>query len=294
MGRYTILKNSSIDVQLISDYQDNGWSFVGGNAVHDGINEGSLRNKVVKTDVGETYKSVFTVSGLSGGTLIVYIGGVQFDITANGSYVREATAIDNTGIVLWSDADVIVSPVALYRGEEGYNTLLFNPQGVFDSYISFTSDYMVRLLGSYYTFKNGELWKHNENEIRNSFYGETHKSILKFIFNPEPRIIKNLQTMKINGSKQYGKYTTKGNARGGNHASLYYSVLLPRKGLLQKSRLFKKLCQGLDKKEAQKASRDIEGRYDTSCKIELHYYDAEQNAQHEAHHKGPQCQLIPP
>jgi len=100
--------------------------------------------------------------------------------------------------------------------------------------------------------------------------------------------------MKINGSKQYGKYTTKGNARGGNHASLYYSVLLPRKGLLQKSRLFKKLCQGLDKKEAQKASRDIEGRYDTGCKIELHYYDAEQNAQHEAHHKGPQCQLIPP
>jgi len=67
--------------------------------------------------------------------------------------------------------------------------------------------------------------------------------------------------MKINGSKQYRKYTTKGNARGGNHASLYYSVLLPRKGLLEKSRLFKKLCPGLDKKEAQKASRDIEGRY---------------------------------
>ena len=100
--------------------------------------------------------------------------------------------------------------------------------------------------------------------------------------------------MKINGSKKYRKYTTKGNARGCNHTSLDNSVLLPRKGLLQKARLFKKLCPGLDKKEAQKASRDIEGRYDTSCKIELHYYDAEQNAQHEAHHKGPQCQLIPP
>jgi len=100
--------------------------------------------------------------------------------------------------------------------------------------------------------------------------------------------------MKINGSKKYRKYTTKGNARGCNHTSLDNSVFLPRKGLLQKARLFKKLCPGLDKKEAQKASRDIEGRYDTSCKIELHYYDAEQNAQHEAHHKGPQCQLIPP
>jgi len=90
------------------------------------------------------------------------------------------------------------------------------------------------------------------------------------------------------------KYTTKGNARGGNHTSLDNSVLLPGKGLLQKARPFNKLCPGLDEKEPQKTSRDIEGRYDTSCKIELHNYEAEQNTQHKADHKGPQCQLIPP
>jgi hypothetical protein len=63
--------------------------------------------------------------------------------------------------------------------------------------------------------------------------------------------------MKINGSKQYRKYTTKGNARGGNHASLYYSVLLPRKGLLHKARLFKKLFQVLIKKKPRRPAETL-------------------------------------
>lgn len=203
MGQYTISKNTSIDVQLESDYQDSGWTRSGGNAVHSSLNEGYFENFVFSTEIGQEYKITFTVSGMTTGLLRVIVGGVSFDITENGIHERTFTAIDTSGIRLWSDADVIVSPILVNRGEYGYNTFVFNPEGNFDTYISFTCDTMVKLLGSYYTFKNGELWKHNENEIRNSFYGEVHKSIVTFVLNPEPKVVKNLVNMKINGNRAW-------------------------------------------------------------------------------------------
>lgn len=202
MGRYTILRNSQLEIQLASDYQDNGWSLSGGNAVHDGLNEGFLRNTLFKTDIGDLYKVTFTVSGISG-LLKVIVGGVELDITENGTYTREIIALDESGLVLWSADDVIVSPFSIYKGVEGYNTILLSPKGRFDSYISFTSDYMIKLLGSYYTFNNGHLWKHNSNDTRNSFYGEVQDSVIKFVFNPEPKIVKNLETIKINGNRAW-------------------------------------------------------------------------------------------
>lgn len=203
MARYTILKNSQLEIELAEDYQDNGWSLVNGNAVHDSLNEGSIRNSIVKTEVGEVYKIVFTVSGLSNGTVILYLGGTPVEITQNGTYVREVEAIDTSGLVIWSDADVTISPVNIYLGSEEYTTMLFSPKGVLDTYVSFTSDFMIKMLGSFYTFKNGELWRHNENNIRNSFYGEVSKSIVTFILNPEPKVVKNLSNIKLNGNRSW-------------------------------------------------------------------------------------------
>src|SRR5690606_27948311 len=73
--------------------------------------------------------------------------------------------------------------------------------GILDSYISFEPDFMTNLLGSLYSFKNGVVWKHNENSRRNSFYGVDHDSVITFIFNPEPKLIKNLHNIKINGNR---------------------------------------------------------------------------------------------
>lgn len=203
MGNYTILRNSQLDVELVTDYQDNGWSLSGGNAIHNKCNSGTLFSNSVKTKPGVVYSASFTISGLSGGVLKISIGGDEFEINSNGSYSRDFESIDSSGMLMWSDADVIVSPVIVTEGSEDFVTLLYNPIGILDSYISFTSDYMVKLSKDFYTFKNGSLWKHNSNEVRNSFYGEVHKSIIKFMFNPEPQKIKNLQNVKINGNKSW-------------------------------------------------------------------------------------------
>lgn len=51
----------------------------------------------------------------------------------------------------------------------------------------------------YYTFKNGELYSHN-NEIRNTFYGgSAEKSSVKLILNSNPSEIKNYKTVNYEG-----------------------------------------------------------------------------------------------
>ena len=52
----------------------------------------------------------------------------------------------------------------------------------------------------YYTFKNGELYSH-DNETRNTFYGEaTAKSSVKLILNSNPSEIKNYKTINYEGN----------------------------------------------------------------------------------------------
>ena len=52
----------------------------------------------------------------------------------------------------------------------------------------------------YYTFKNGELYSH-DNEIRNTFYGNSvEKSSVKLILNSNPSEIKNYKTVNYEGN----------------------------------------------------------------------------------------------
>lgn len=202
MGVYTISKNSSLDVDLSADYQDNGWSFVNGNAVHSSVNEGSIRIPIISTIPGETYNVGFTVSGLNG-SVIITLGGESEEITENGEYTLSMTAQDTSGLYVFSDSDVVVGPVKITRDEIPYSTMYYNPKGLLDSYMSFTTEGMVNLLGGFYSFKNGQLWKHNENATVNSFHGVTYESIITFLINVEPKIVKNLGTMKINGNRRW-------------------------------------------------------------------------------------------
>ena len=45
--------------------------------------------------------------------------------------------------------------------------------------------------GDYYTFYNGKCWKHHTNQNRNSLYENSGDSLITFIFNESPSIIKN-------------------------------------------------------------------------------------------------------
>lgn len=88
--------------------------------------------------------------------------------------------------------------------------------------------------------------------------------------------------------------TAKNDARGGHNTCLDDSVLLSGKWLLQEATIFQEPCPCLHKEKPQEASRDIKGRNNSCCEVQLHHYKAEQYAQYKAHPKGPPCQLISP
>jgi len=64
---------------------------------------------------------------------------------------------------------------------------------------SFIPEYGISLNSDYYTFKNGMIWTH-DNQNRNTFYeGSTAKSSVKLIFNDNPSKIKNFKTISYEG-----------------------------------------------------------------------------------------------
>ena len=48
-----------------------------------------------------------------------------------------------------------------------------------------------------YTFKNGQLYRHNTNETRNNFYGQQFYTTIKSVFNKSPLENKLFKTIEL-------------------------------------------------------------------------------------------------
>jgi hypothetical protein len=69
-----------------------------------------------------------------------------------------------------------------------------------NSFWSYQPDWMTKMNNIFYTFKNGELWKHNANTTRNNFYGEQYPSKIRSIFNNDPLTVKMFNILSLNSS----------------------------------------------------------------------------------------------
>tara|TARA_R110000751_G_scaffold289971_1_gene396310 strand:+ start:1076 stop:1831 length:756 start_codon:yes stop_codon:yes gene_type:complete len=64
------------------------------------------------------------------------------------------------------------------------------------SFYTFYPEYIKGMNGYLYTFKNGNLYRHNTNSLRNNYYGTPGISTITSVFNPEPTLsIKLFKTM---------------------------------------------------------------------------------------------------
>ena len=69
------------------------------------------------------------------------------------------------------------------------------------SFYSYIPEYMDGLLNNYYSFKFGNIWKHySPSVIRGTFYGVTYDSSVTFVFNAQPSLIKNFNTVNYEGT----------------------------------------------------------------------------------------------
>ena len=80
-------------------------------------------------------------------------------------------------------------------------TLAFDEQvGGWTSEFTFLPDSGLSLNNNYYTFKNGRVYMHNsENVARNEFYGIVGSTIIQFVFNDNPTIVKNYKSLNFEG-----------------------------------------------------------------------------------------------
>ena len=73
----------------------------------------------------------------------------------------------------------------------------------FPSFYSFLPDYMIGMNQHFYTFKGGNIFKHNVNATRNQFYGGSSPSEIKTVFNDVPLENKLFKTIAIEGTEAW-------------------------------------------------------------------------------------------
>lgn len=77
------------------------------------------------------------------------------------------------------------------------------------SFYSFDPDWMIGMNNYFYTFKNGELYRHNVNEVRNNFYDIQYDTTITSVFNDLPlenKLFKtiNLESSFVDGTHSWG------------------------------------------------------------------------------------------
>ena len=112
------------------------------------------------------------------------------------STVPTTTVIGNTNLglateeagglpdgVLVQGAPITIDSILVTSGGD---TIAFNEKRTrWTTFYSYIPEMMVSAGTDILTFKNGELYRHNENQTRNNFYGEQFSSIMELVFNAD-------------------------------------------------------------------------------------------------------------
>lgn len=89
-------------------------------------------------------------------------------------------------------------------------TLTYSPQG--DGWTSFHSyhpDWMIGMSSRFYTFKNGNLYIHNDQTVnKNTFYGSSTPSEITMVFNQDPLSAKMFKTLEQETNYPWETYIT--------------------------------------------------------------------------------------
>jgi hypothetical protein len=101
-------------------------------------------------------------------------------------------------------------------------TISYSPKlSGWTSYHSFYPEWMVSMNNFLYTFNNGNLYKHNTNQTRNSYYGVVSPSKITTIFNQEPTQTKAFKTLALNSTSPWQSDITSDQGEGFIDSSWY-------------------------------------------------------------------------
>jgi hypothetical protein len=138
-----------------------------------------------------------------------------FKLYWNGSIWALVIIVDENETRIWQLFQDSQCPIGTFTNKDddlyfsGFSTEECNPRRTityskvaegWNSFWSYQPDWMTEMNSTFYTFKNGELWKHNYNTIRNNFYAEQYSSTIRGIFNNDPLTVKMFNTLSLNST----------------------------------------------------------------------------------------------
>ena len=83
-------------------------------------------------------------------------------------------------------------------------TISYTPAGQgWSSFHSFLPDWMIGMNSTMYTWKNGNLYKHDDNAVRNNYYGTDYPSTITPIINHEPTVQKIFKTICLESNSPW-------------------------------------------------------------------------------------------
>ena len=150
------------------------------------------------------------------GAVLRLAGGQITEISNYGmiDFFRDKlSSVTSTGVILGAFDSynkcymLSIQPFNRYEPDgTSYKTLAFDERSKgWTSFFTYKPDAMFSSQGYFYTAKdysdNSDIYKHNTNLTRNSFYGQPiQPSSVQFVFNPSPTNIKTFQTINYEGS----------------------------------------------------------------------------------------------
>ena len=78
----------------------------------------------------------------------------------------------------------------------------------FPSFYSFYPDFMIGMNNYLYSFKGGQLYRHNTNSVRNNFYGSQNQSRISTVINQQPLDNKLFKTIGLESSHSWSANVT--------------------------------------------------------------------------------------
>ena len=107
---------------------------------------------------------------------------------------------------------------------QNYTLTYSEGSGGFPSFYSFFPDYIIGMNQYLYTFKGGNLFRHNVNPAYNTFYGQKYVSQMTSVFNEQPLENKIFKTLNLESDDAWGATLTTDLQNTGEIDASYYEL----------------------------------------------------------------------
>ncbi len=208
MASYEYIENTPLNIDPVVDFANTGWSVSNGIAYHDGCNSGKIRLDM-DLSLHETWNFTFNILDMTSGSIRLYVddeAGPEFTSTGEKT-VQFNNSSANAKIEFYSDGKNALSYLHTYpeTGVSNGRTMVFNEdENRFGGDHSYQPEFYHKFLDKLFSFKDGNLWEHDVNPIKNNFYGVQYTAKIKAVANSKSNSHKRFILLKVDSNKKWG------------------------------------------------------------------------------------------